>query len=293
MKTLTRESYGKRIERVLDYISAHLDEDLDLHRLAQEAFLSPYHFHRVYVAMMGESLADTIRRRRLYAAAVKLLSSARAIGAIARESGYASTQAFSRAFRETYGVTPAQYRLHGELSHAMQQRVRPHPKEVSMFKLEDVSVQQQPTVHALALKHAGDYQLIGQAFERLMAWAAGKGLLEKPMRLYALYYDDPRSKPKEQLLSDACLAPSETAGLDAVAQGGVRALTIPAGRCATYLFKGPYSELDKPYRWLYDTWLAQSGEELALTPPYEEYLNDARMTPPAELLTRICLPLRD
>lgn len=71
----------------------------------------------------------------------------------------------------------------------------------------------------------------------------------------------------------------------------VRLIEIPAARCATYLFKGPYSELEKPYRWLYDTWLAQSREEIGNHPPFEEYLNDARTTPPKVLLTRICIPL--
>jgi AraC family transcriptional regulator len=58
MKTLTRETYSKRVERVLDYLSLRIDEALDIHRLAEEAFLSPHHFHRVYVAMMGETLAE-------------------------------------------------------------------------------------------------------------------------------------------------------------------------------------------------------------------------------------------
>ena len=76
MKTITRETYAKRIERVLHYIVDHLDDvgqnPLDIHRLAEEAFLSPYHFHRVYVAMMGETVADTLRRHRLHRAAIKL-----------------------------------------------------------------------------------------------------------------------------------------------------------------------------------------------------------------------------
>jgi AraC family transcriptional regulator len=272
MKTTTRISHAKRIEKVLEQIRAHPGADLDLARLAEVAFMSPYHFHRVYVAMMGETVADTI---------------------------YTSTPAFVRAFRETYGVTPAQYRRHGELSAAMASQGmprRPHPaspKGSTMFDLAHVTIQVQPEVRVLALEHLGDYQTISRSFEQLMAWAAGRNLLDQPMRCFALYYDDPASKPKEQLRAEACIAPAKSANLAAVADVKVRALSIPAGRCATYTFKGPYSELDKPYRWLYDTWLAQSGEELAFQPPYEEYLNDARSTPPPQLLTKICLPLKD
>jgi AraC family transcriptional regulator len=301
VKTTTRTAYAKRIEAVLEHIHAHPTAALDLARLADVAFMSPYHFHRVYVAMMGETVAETVRRQRLWSAAVALLTSAKAVDRIARDAAYTSTPAFVRAFRETYGVTPTQYRRHGELSSAMSRSKAPigpplhpsQPKGHAMFDLDDVVIQTQPEVRVLALEHVGDYQSIGRSFDKLMAWAAGRNLLDQPMRTYALYYDDPTSKPKAQLRSEACIAPERGSDLASAAGGDVRALTIPAGRCATYLFKGPYSDLDKPYRWLYDTWLAKSGEELAFQPPYEENLNDARSTPPPELLTRICLPLKD
>jgi AraC family transcriptional regulator len=162
-----------------------------------------------------------------------------------------------------------------------------------MFQLKDVIIQMQGPVQVLAFRHLGDYQTIGESFERLMVWAAGRGLLEHPMRCWAIYYYDPISKPKANLVAEACLSLPENVDVSAMAQGEVKALTIPGSRCATLVFKGPYSDLDRPYRWLYDTWLPASGEELGNNPPYEEYLNDARTTPPAELLTRISIPLNE
>ncbi|MEW8561123.1 MAG: GyrI-like domain-containing protein, partial [Candidatus Thiodiazotropha sp.] len=65
---------------------------------------------------------------------------------------------------------------------------------------------------------------------------------------------------------------------------------IPGGTCASLIFKGPYAELEKPYDWFFGEWLPQSGYEAADFPPFEEYLNDPKDTPPNELLTRIsCL----
>lgn len=56
------------------------------------------------------------------------------------------------------------------------------------------------------------------------------------------------------------------------------------------LFKGPYAELEKPYDWLFGHWIPNSGKEITDFPPFEEYLNDPKDTPPNELLTRIyCL----
>jgi AraC family transcriptional regulator len=65
----TRNDYGRRVTRVTTYISDHLDEDLSLERLAEIACFSPYHFHRIYRGIAGETACDTIRRLRLDRAA--------------------------------------------------------------------------------------------------------------------------------------------------------------------------------------------------------------------------------
>jgi AraC family transcriptional regulator len=297
MKTITRETYAKRIERVLHYIVEHLDDvgqnPLDIHRLAEEAFLSPYHFHRVYVAMMGETVADTLRRHRLHRAAIKLSASGTPVAALATEAGYGSAQAFTRAFREAYGVPPAQYRLHGQLSAALQltsthSKFKEHP----MFSLKDVHIQNLPAIHIAKLQHKGDFQAIGSTFERLMVWAAGQGLMKAGTRTFGIYYDDPKSKPVDELRSDACVEIPPQYEMKTSGHPDIAADKTSSGRCAVFVFTGPYSELENPYRWLYDTWLPQSNEEPRNEAPFEEYLNDARNTPPAELKTAICIPLK-
>lgn len=297
MKTTTRETYAKRIERVLHYIVDHLDDvgesPLDIHRLAEEAFLSPYHFHRVYVAMMGETVADTLRRHRLHRAAIKLTASAAPVAALATEAGYGSAQAFTRAFREAYGVPPAQYRLHGKLSAALQStstesKLKEHP----MFNLKDVHIQNLPAIRIAKLQHKGDYQAIGATFERLMVWAAGQGLVKAGTRTFGIYYDDPQSKPADELRSDACAEIPLQYEIKTSNHPDIRADKTSSGRCAVFVFTGPYSALENPYRWLYDTWLPQSNEEPRNEAPFEEYLNDARNTPPADLKTAICIPLK-
>jgi AraC family transcriptional regulator len=297
MKTITRETYAKRMERVLNYIVDHLDDvghnPLDIHRLAEEAFLSPYHFHRVYVAMMGETVADTLRRHRLHRAAIRLNASATPIASLAIEAGYGSAQAFTRAFREAYGVPPAQYRLHGKLSAALQSTSTEFKfKEHPMFNLKDVHIQNLPAIRIAKLQHKGDFQTIGSTFERLMVWAAGQGLMKAGTRTFGIYYDDPKSKPADELRSDACVEIPYHYDMKPSSHADIHAAETASGRCAVFVFTGPYSELENPYRWLYDTWLPQSNEEPRNDAPFEEYLNDARNTPPAELKTAICIPLK-
>lgn len=67
----THTDYAERLERVITWLADHLDDTLDLAKLADVACMSPYHFHRIYHAMQQETVADTVRRLRLHRAAVE------------------------------------------------------------------------------------------------------------------------------------------------------------------------------------------------------------------------------
>ena len=65
----TVEDYADRVERVHAYLAEHLDRDVDLDHLAGIACFSPFHFHRIYHALQGETVAESVRRMRLHRAA--------------------------------------------------------------------------------------------------------------------------------------------------------------------------------------------------------------------------------
>ena len=67
-----RREYERRVNRVMDYVQAHLADELTLEKLAAVAAFSPFHFHRVFAAITGETLSDFIRRIRLERAASAL-----------------------------------------------------------------------------------------------------------------------------------------------------------------------------------------------------------------------------
>jgi len=292
MKTATRETYAKRIERVAEYLFDHLDDDLDFHRLAEEAFLSPYHFHRVYRSMTGETATETLRRMRLHRAAIQLISSSAAIATLAKSAGYASVPAFSRAFRSAYGLPPSTYR---EQQFRRIRRTDPltrpfatsrHPsKEANMHT---VTFETRPSIRVVALAHHGSYDDMGTTFEKLNIWSMGQGIPQNAQS-FGIYYDDPASVAAAALRSDACIAVDDSF----TPAGEYNIKHTPGGRCAVLIHKGPYSDLEEAYQWFYGLWLPQSGEEPADAPPFEEYLNDPRTVAPTELLTAICLPLKD
>lgn len=279
----TRSDYSVRLNRVITWLTEHLDSTLDLARLAEVACMSPYHFHRIYHAMQGETVAATVRRLRLHRAAVELIAGSMPIQRIAQRAGYASQEAFTRAFRAAYGSPPARY----------QSSFVPVSVTVSTEGTMEVTtayeaiIRETPPIRVAALKHSGDYQRIGGTFERLSAIAAGQGLLGPSTRFLGIYYDDPASTPTHSLRSEACL----TVPADWKPNGELELREIRGGPYSVLLHVGPYAELNRAYSWLFGKWLPGSDEEAADAPCVEEYLNDPRLLPPSELRTEIWLPL--
>ena len=269
----TTLDYGGRLERVLAYLADNLDRELDLDRLADVACFSPFHFHRIFHALQGETVAESVRRMRLHRAAIELIEKETPIARIAARAGYGSQAAFTRAFRSAYGAPPAAYRATapGAFAHA------------------DVTVRDDAAVDLVALRLEGDYERIGATFERLNALATARGWVGPATRYFGVYYGDPAGTPAADLRSDACL----TAPPGFTGEGDLRPLAIAGGRHAVLLHVGPYAELHRAYTWLYREWLPTSGALPANRPCVEEYLNNPRQVPPSELRTEIWLPLED
>lgn len=283
-KSHTRLSYAERIARVAAHIAANLDSDLSLERLAGIACLSTYHFHRIYRAMTGETTAETARRLRLHRAAHSLVASHDPIARIAARAGYSSVAAFTRAFAASYGLGPATYRRRGSL---LPDAEPLHEKDEPMSSPWTVSVQPMPALCLAAIRHIGPYIEIGRAFDRLMPWAAARGLLGPETLGVGVFHDDPASVPANELRSDAGI----TVAPEVEGDGDVRILPIAAGQHAVLRHVGPYAELEKAYDWLYCAWLPTSGYEPADRPAYEIYRNNPRDVPARDLVTDICLPL--
>ncbi|MEZ5830266.1 MAG: AraC family transcriptional regulator [Dongiaceae bacterium] len=274
--------YGDRMDRVTAYVFDHLDDALDLNRLAEVACLSPYHWHRVYHAMRGETVAATVRRLRLHRATGWLTHTAMPIEEVATKSGLGSVESFTRLFKAAYGMPPAKYRREG--SH---RRFDPDIKERSSV-MQHVEIRTLPEMPAATVSHRGSYMEIGRAFEKLFGALAARNLMGPGVRMFGIYYDDPDSVAEADLRSRAAIVGSTPIPVEPP----LEAAAIAGGDYAVVRHKGPYADMRSAYQWLYGTWLPQSGREPADAPCIEEYLNSPRDTPPTELLADIYLPLR-
>ena len=273
-------NYETRLNRVTAYIYDHLDEELDLMRLADVAALSPYHWHRIYYAVRGETVVASVRRLRLQRAAADLAHTPTSLEAIAKRAGYGSVAAFTRAFGESYGMPPAQFREQG--SH----------KEFSPGRLPspnvhfEMAIRHIPSFRLATLDHKGSYMEIGRAFEAGMI--AARPLLTPESRMFGVYQDDPALIDEAELRSKAGV----TIPTGVVPPQPLAAHDVRGGDYAILRHMGPYADMRSAYRWLFGTWLPQSGRDADDAPVLEEYLNNPQDTPPAQLLTDIYLPLK-
>lgn len=281
-KPETRASYYERIDRVLEYIHEHLDDELDVEKLAEVACFSPYHWHRIYRSLAGETAAQTVRRLRLHRAAGDLIRNTQNIFEIAAKAGFGSIEAFTRTFRATYDVPPAQFRSRNRMP------PKPRHDKRKTSEMPDVNIETLPSMRLAAIHHVGPYIEIGRAFERLGIWASKNLSLTSETKVLAIYHDDPMVTDPDKLRSHAALTiSSKVEGSDEIS-----VLDLEGGRHAVHLHKGPYPELQNSYNWLFGTWLPESNEEVENRPCFEIYLNDPITTRPADLLTEICIPLK-
>lgn len=277
-----QRGYEARLRRVVLYIYEHLDGDLSLDALADIACMSRFHWHRVFKAMTGETLADAIRRLRLIKAANALVLEDRPLAEIAERHGYPNLASFSRAFTAAHGISPAAFRGRG-VEIANELRLNAGAQAMYPVTIEDLKPQR-----AVGVLHRGAYADLGRAFQQLGATLAARNLFPHAREMFALYLDPPGSKPDADMRAYAGVVVAEEFP-DAIE--GLETFELAGGRYAVMAHKGAYATLGAAYEWLYGHWLPQSGQEPSDAPPIEIYVNDPRMTAPDDLRTDIRLPL--
>ena len=298
MKPDTRSFYFDAVQQAIEHIARNLDEALDLETLASGACLSPFHFHRVFRGMVGETPLEVIRRLRMERAAWRLRDPARPVTEIAFDAGYETHEAFTRAFRASYSTSPSGFRTRKQprIELAAVCGVHFDPAGVvpafiprdSGGQHMDVEIKEMPELRVAAVHHVGPYNQIPEAFGRLGSIAARAGLFQLAgATMIAIYYDDPETTPQEELRSDAAVVVPENVALPKE----LNEHRIPGGRYARAVHVGPYETLGDAWARFLGEWLPASGNRIGSGGTYEIYANDPTKVPKSELRTEMYLSL--
>ncbi len=308
---LRRREYVGRVNRVMDYIQANLSGDLRLNTLAQVASFSPFHFHRVFKSVVGETLNDFIRRVRVSTAATRLLSNPKlSITDVAVGCGYSSSSAFAREFRNAFGMSASEFRRGGrDTARKIRQLERNNGQAEGKMQKDrmadatytpdnssarrnlmklSVEVKQMPEWNVVYARHIGAYNKIGEAFERIFKWAGARGLVRFPeTKSLAVYHDSPEVTDVSKLRSDACLTvPPGTKG-----DGEIGTMKVPGGLFAVAHVEIDVTQFGEAWDKLME-WMPTSGYQPDDRMCYELYLNDPDTHPEKKWQVDICEPIR-
>jgi AraC family transcriptional regulator len=269
--------YRRRVNRVIDHITAHLTEPLPIVKMARLAHFSPFHFHRVFRSIVGEPLHAFVRRLRLEKAVFQMLHGPKAtLTAIALCSGFASSSDFSRAFKQTYGFSPRGFSRDRLLQDS---KIRQDLMANALYgfgKLPDgrnpdrfrVRLVDRPAQRIAYERVIGsfDWQKLLAGFDRLMAWGQRHGLAPGA-QLIGMSLDDPDITPMKKYRFDWCLV----LPLGHIADDDVNVGLIPANRFAVVRCKGDIHKEERALRHLFHVWLPGSGYQPADDPMMEVY----------------------
>lgn len=230
-------SYHNAVRLAIEVLEAHSPSDgpLKLEVLAQQVHLSPYHFHRIFKVVTGETPADYWRRLTLQKAANALFHQHDSITHIALDSGFQSSQSFSKAFRKHFGVTPSAVRgcqslddyvalmRNSKIGHRLRKvahdgltwqrdNALSNPTWSIAMKTEKLPAFTLAYVRVVGPYGEGYDTAMGQLFH----WFGGRGLPEGEVTF--IYHDNPEITPADQCRTDVGLTvPEGTAGSGAVA----------------------------------------------------------------------------
>jgi AraC family transcriptional regulator len=282
----TYNEYLKRINKVLVHIDHHLDEKLDLESLAGISNFSPFHFHRIIRAYLGESLGSYIVRIRMETAATLILYTPEPISEIALRVGYDIPSSFNKAFIKHFGCPPTEFK---------NKHISINPIKFLSMETNSHEVKLKPAIKVIKPKNVvfiqsiGDYSGEGtaRAWQKISEFAKHKKLFGWKTEFIGVSHDDPHITETEKLRYDACI----TVTKDVSPEGEIGVRQIQGGRFAIFMHKGPYEYFQKTYDAIFRQWLPSSGHKLRSADCFEKYLNSPQNTKPENLKTEIYIPV--
>lgn len=287
-------TYHERMQRVLDYIDRHLDDDLALDVLSGVAAFSKFHFHRQFTATFGLSVHRYVQLARMRRASYRLAyRDDETVTDIALDAGYDAPDAFARAFRQRFGQSPSSFRkspawepwlaAFGPLDNARSKLMQ------KTFSRDEVMIRDVPTTRVAIMEHRGDPAALGATIRRFIAWRKAAGLHPRRSPTFNVWRSERRPASPADYSVDLC------AGTDGPIDANgekVKAGEIPGGRCAVLRVVGNTDNLEPAALYLYQDWLPESGEEARDFPIYCQRLSFFPEVPEHEAVAELFLPLK-
>ena len=291
--------YIKRINKAFEFINNNLDQTIQLDDVAKASHFSPYHFHRIFHALVGETVNDYVSRKRMEKAVIRLAYNPHlSITEVSETGGYSSSANFSKAFKIYFGISPSELRKSafenikndsklGKLYSKYGKEFNPQDL-YSQFetlsgvfdpnKLEDmlmkvkVEKQAEKQIAYMTAPKGYDLDSIYNTWDKIIDWAENNEIESNIQTRFAICHDNPIITPEEKCRYDAAIEVNSSTN---VTPPYVRDV-IPSGKYAIAYYKDTADKINNFMIELCSQWFPNSGYEPDDYPPLFNYLNDSR-----------------
>lgn len=244
------------INRSMDYIMGHLEENLSLDTISAHFYLSKYHFSRLFKKETGETVYAFLKRCRVDQSAVDLkLDPTKKIMEIGLDYGYSSSN-YSSLFKKRHQVSPAAFRR----SVPTQQMPLPFaPQRNARFKTAEeysarIDVQELNDFFVVYERFIGSYLDLEKHWAQFLE--RNKDLQQKNTILIERFFQDPAITASPQCVCDICMTVERGCKLEHVTW-------IKGGTWAIYHFEGEIKDIFEALQGVFNVWLPQSGHSMS------------------------------
>lgn len=298
------KEYIRSINLALNYIDNHLDSDaLSLETISKKALYSPFHFHRLFKAIIGETLNSYIVRRRLEKTASVLIHKKEvSITELSLQFGFNSNSSFTRAFKKFYGVSPSEFRKqnpnkfskisqiqskNGQENLISEKYICNINNHLNWIKMNaNIDIKELPELHFASITHIGILGL-ESAFNRLLTWAIPKGLMKNPeAKMARIFHDSFKVTSPEKVRMSVSLLTNDAFKNE----GEIHKTTINKGKYIVGRFELEAKDFEQAWTSLY-IWMNDNGYKKADSNPFEIYQNDFRQHPENKFIVDLHIPI--
>ncbi|MFV0395818.1 MAG: GyrI-like domain-containing protein [Coprobacillaceae bacterium] len=281
--------YTSVMKQAIQYIETHLYEDIGLYDVADAVGYSYYHMTRLFASSIKESVGSYIRKRRLYEASKRLIYSDEKIITIAMDSGFDSSEAFSRAFKLVYGDSPSKYRKNGlhlvskakkaieidDISH-ITENIELTPEIVCFDQIDIMGIRGNTSLHNnKAPQLWAEYMRLTK--DCLKDNAKGYSVCETNEAIYTKEDELNFSIMIGSPISDYIQSPE-----------GLHLKTMVGGKYAVFTHHGSFEKLPVTYDYIWGIWAMTSNESLDDREEFEIHeKNDI-----TGIVVKICIPIK-
>jgi AraC family transcriptional regulator len=262
----TPAPYVERVNLALDHVVTHLAEPLSLSAVARAAMFSPFHFHRVFQALVGETLTDFVKRVRLDKALFMMSHSRVAtLTQIALACGFASSSDFSRSFRQRFGTPPSRFDINAWRDAHRAELEAAVPVSAQRLHLQRLPEEQNPDGFKVEIRHlpartvayirvSNPYKgtAVVDAVHRLISWAEQHGFADGQWLGYQ--WENPELVPLE-----SCRYHIAVEAERFKPTGEIGRFRFPSMTVAQVEIRGGIDLELRALQWLFGTWLPRSG----------------------------------